>query len=528
MRRFAPALVLLLFSAVGVLVTYSIYVNEKGTRQVRFELLVDDLTDRLGNRIQQHLALLVATSAYAKAIGKVPSRAQLRAFIEPLDLIRRYDGVQGIGLARILQPGEDVAVGSALNEEYGTTKGVWPPQEQSLRTAIVALEPMDDRNIQAIGYDMYGQLDRRLAMQRALDTGETSASAPITLVQEITVEKQAGFLVYMPLRIAEKEPVVGFVYAAFRAGDLYASVAADRELPIAIEAFDKNDAGPLKLLSSAGANMIIEHGSFTAEREFAIAGRAWLLRFAATPAFTDATRYSYTVLTGVISFFLALAMAAAARFQIQASARADALIATSESSIREKDLLLQEMKHRIKNSIARILAIARQTAAHSETISEFNASFTARLQSMANAQDMLTRSHWEGAVLSELLSQELSQVYGGILDKAEMSGPLVKLDGRQTQALALTFHELATNALKYGAGASQVGQLAVSWKFGGTARRRTVKLVWEEKLPAAPAPPTKRGFGSKLIRANIVGELGGSFDERYDEHGLTISMEFPT
>src|SRR5690606_403850 len=138
---------------------------------------------------------------------------------------------------------------------------------------------------------------------------------------------------------------------------------------------------------------------------------------------------------------LAAAMAAATRWQLKAVDAAEAMLAYKEETLLEKDLLLQEMKHRIKNSISRIGAIARQTAATSGSIEEFVASFTARLQSMANAQDMLTRSHWQGTDLEELLVTELQQVYGLGLDNISIKGEPVALNGRQTQALGLTFHE---------------------------------------------------------------------------------------
>src|SRR5690606_28746529 len=95
----------------------------------------------------------------------------------------------------------------------------------------------------------------------------------------------------------------------------------------------------------------------------------------------------------------------------------------------------------------------------------FSASFTARLQSMSNSLDLLTRSRWQRAELSELLRNELHQVFGSELPEGLLSGPRVELDATATQALGLTFHELATNALKYGKAGEAVDTLQVSWRI---------------------------------------------------------------
>src|SRR5690606_29044984 len=149
----------------------------------------------------------------------------------------------------------------------------------------------------------------------------------------------------------------------------------------------------------------------------------------------------------------------------------------AESSLLEKDLMLQEMKHRIKNSITRVLAIARQTAANAKDIGEFSESFSARLQAMAASQDMLTRSRWQKADLGELLRIELAQVFGKELPGGVLNGPRVMLSETMTQALGLTFHELATNALKYGEAGNSPDALKVEWQVESRGR---LVLSWRE------------------------------------------------
>ena len=196
----------------------------------------------------------------------------------------------------------------------------------------------------------------------------------------------------------------------------------------------------------------------------------------------------------------------------------------SEKTIQEKDLMLQEMKHRIKNSIARVLAIARQTANHSESLDDFINSFTKRLQAMAAAQDLLTQSHHQTASLSDLLRNELLQVFDQDFDNYSIDGPAVELGGKATQALALVFHELATNALKYADMANHDNRLDIRWQVAGDG---VLTIWWEENLNAAITRQEGSGFGTRLIRSLVTGELGGDLRRELTENGLRLEITVP-
>src|SRR5690606_2161824 len=196
-----------------------------------------------------------------------------------------------------------------------------------------------------------------------------------------------------------------------------------------------------------------------------------------------------------------------------------------ENSLLEKDLMLQEMKHRIKNSITRVLAIARQTAANAKDVGEFSDSFSARLQAMAASQDMLTRSRWQKADLGELLRIELAQVFGKELPGGVRTGPKVMLSEPMTQGLGLPFHELATNALKYGEAGNSPDALKVEWQVRNQGS--LLALFWRETSAVAVTPPEKPGFGTKLIDMNITRELKGTIRRDYGAHGLQIMIEIP-
>jgi two-component sensor histidine kinase len=523
----------LVVAALGGAIAYFVNESERAAHHARFEVVADQAAAAIATRIHQHFTLLTSAGAFRQAVPAAFTRPAFSQFVGGLDLARRYTGIQGIGLTLMVPPGGDAGIIATIADAYGGAPVLWPQSGEAIRTAIVYLEPADERNLAALGYDMYTEAKRREAMARALATGEVAATAPVTLVQEITADKQAGFLAYLPVRDAGGR-VDGFIYAAFRAGDLHRAALDGLSLPAELSTSDRDgaeggggaDEGETVLFVTPGFEAAGEQAR-QVEREIDVGGRTWRLRLREAAAEAGLASIPYTVITFVISLLLATAMAAALWWQLQSLERARALKDVSDKSLQEKDLMLQEMKHRIKNSIARILAMARQTAASSATIEDFSTSFTARLQSMANAQDMLTRSHWAQTDLRELLRTELLQVFGSELDDARLSGPPVLLDGRQTQSLGLTFHELATNALKYGAAADPDGELSIDWRVTGEGRKRELVLVWSEIAARETAIPQRRGFGGRLMDASIKGELSGALEREFHETGLRITIAIP-
>ena len=211
-----------------------------------------------------------------------------------------------------------------------------------------------------------------------------------------------------------------------------------------------------------------------------------------TTAFEKAEFDVTPFVVGCVALLLAVALALAAQWQIKALAAAREVQRVTEKSLQERELMLQEMKHRIKNSIARMLAIARQTARHSESLESFIESYSARLQAMSTAQDVLTRSHWQRADLKELLNKELEQVFGDGDTLYEVYGPNAELDEKATQAFSLTFHELATNALKYGGMSGTGAGLKVTWSFEGAGPERKLRLIWDETGSGRSRSPNER------------------------------------
>ena len=169
-------------------------------------------------------------------------------------------------------------------------------------------------------------------------------------------------------------------------------------------------------------------------------------------------------------------------------------------------LLLDELNHRVKNTLAIIQAIARQSLRHTKSPSEFVSAFTGRVNALARAHDLLTMTKLQSSNLQELVRDQV-MLGGEEDDRITCAGPLVLIDPQKTVHLALVLHELATNARKYGALSVPKGRLSVSWEVR-TADQRSLFMIWEERNGPITIAPFQRGFGSILIERTLSGHGG--------------------
>jgi two-component sensor histidine kinase len=190
-------------------------------------------------------------------------------------------------------------------------------------------------------------------------------------------------------------------------------------------------------------------------------------------------------------------------------------------------MLLQEMKHRIKNYLTRVLAISNQTARVSADLDQYSAAFNSRIHAMSASQDLLTRSPEETALLRELLVGELRSIFADRDSRYRLEGEKIRLNAQQTQSLGLTFHELATNALKYGGLAKEGNSLLVTWRSENREDEPYLVIDWIERGKTASTETPKGGFGSRLIQLSIVTELEGSFDQKFENGGYHATITIP-
>ncbi len=191
-------------------------------------------------------------------------------------------------------------------------------------------------------------------------------------------------------------------------------------------------------------------------------------------------------------------------------------------------LLIDELNHRVKNTLATVQSLASQSARGAPTPAAFRDSFEGRLIALSKAHDQLTRHHWENADLRELLTGSLAPYAGP--ERLVLRGEDVVLRPRAVLTLAMAFHELATNAAKYGALAASGGRIEIRWqpvKLEGSDGRALLQIAWQEEGGAPVSEPTQRGFGSKLIEGSVQAELGGSARLVFAPEGLRCEMLIP-
>jgi two-component sensor histidine kinase len=189
-------------------------------------------------------------------------------------------------------------------------------------------------------------------------------------------------------------------------------------------------------------------------------------------------------------------------------------------------LLAEELKHRVKNTMATMQSIAHQTLRGATSLDEAGRTLDARLHSLSTAHDMLTRDSWVGAPLAEVAAKALGAFHGGG-KRILVDGPDVWLPPRLTLALAMALHELATNAVKYGALSNNSGRVELTWEVAIRSEPALLRLSWEETGGPPVSRPTRAGFGSKLIERALATEMNGKAEIEYRPAGVKFTLEAP-
>ena len=197
-----------------------------------------------------------------------------------------------------------------------------------------------------------------------------------------------------------------------------------------------------------------------------------------------------------------------------------------QAELRQK-LLVDELNHRVKNTLATVQSLASQTAGSTANPKDFSIAFEGRLIALSKAHDQLTRHHWENAELRELLSGSLAPYAAAAPERIVLRGEDLVLRPRAVLTLAMAVHELTTNAAKYGALSLSGGSVEVRWEPLQTDGRKILRLEWRESGGPEVKVPTRRSFGSRLIEGSIRAELNGTAQLTYAPEGLRCEMLIP-
>lgn len=186
-------------------------------------------------------------------------------------------------------------------------------------------------------------------------------------------------------------------------------------------------------------------------------------------------------------------------------------------------LLVNELNHRVKNSLVTIQAIAAQSFDASRPLAEAQAAFNDRIIALAEAHDLLTRENWEGADLRDVAAR-LAALHGGAA-RFELTGPSIWLSPRTALSLSMALHELASNAVKYGALSTPEGRIGVDWTLAPAPKGQRLTLTWTETGGPPVTPPKRRGFGSRLIERGLAAELSGKAAIDFRPEGVVCRVQ---
>jgi PAS domain S-box-containing protein len=193
---------------------------------------------------------------------------------------------------------------------------------------------------------------------------------------------------------------------------------------------------------------------------------------------------------------------------------------------RRQQLLIDEINHRVKNTLTTVQSFAAQSLRNANSLAEGRAAFEARLLALSKSHDVLTRQHWEGADLVDVINGAIAPYRGRSgPDRFSIEGQRLRLRPKAVLALSLAFHELATNAVKYGSLSNDSGRVSLGWRVDPQSQR--FELRWRESGGPAVQPPARRGFGSRLVERGLSQDIAGEARLTFNDAGLECAIDAP-
>ncbi|MDQ4137176.1 MAG: PAS domain S-box protein [Pseudomonadota bacterium] len=197
-----------------------------------------------------------------------------------------------------------------------------------------------------------------------------------------------------------------------------------------------------------------------------------------------------------------------------------------------QELLIRELHHRVRNTLATVQAVANSTIRSSDTMEEFGDAFLGRINALARTHALLTEHYWQAATLHDLLASQLGPYKDGRVQQVTLDGPAVELPSEIAVPVSMAIHELTTNAAKHGSLSVEGGHLAVTWTVlgeegGEQGEVRLLRLEWRERNGPPVTPPTREGFGTRLLERVLSAQARAKVTVDYSPDGLTFLADIP-
>ena len=522
--RAVPVAIFLLIAAITVLSVFAIERGEDARASVQLHSRASAIASALERRANASSAYLRAGAALLATLDEVPPD-RFRRFASELRLDADYRGAEGIGWAPVVYPDEVEAYDARMAEAGSRPFRLRPAPDgrRPYAMPVTYLHPDTERNRRALGFDLFSERARRVAMLEAERTERPTASGKVVLAQE-TDPTRAGFLVFMPVfePVSGGRRLKGFIYSPFTARDFLAS---------ALELEDTGSYG-LRLYDGAASetNLMARIDSAgvpgeTVSERVEIANTPWLLQVTSSYAGGLSGLSMVTMIFGMLVASLLMLLV---RMLTQQALEDEASLKWFEEQASIRTSLTRELNHRVKNTLANVLSIMALTRRRSKSLDEFAEGLDGRIRALSATHDLLTKSDWGTTPIRAVIEADLLP-YTDSDHEVELQGPEIELAPNDALSLGLATHELATNAAKYGALSVPGGKVAVRWK---PISDGLVRIEWQESGGPPVSQERGRGFGTDLIERIVAQELKNPVELEFAEGGvrcvLTVPVRRPT
>ena len=305
--------------------TILFYQSAKSKDDIRFSNNVNRVRFSMENRINLYVALLKAGRGFIQSSNDL-SRQKFKNFVDSLELEKNYYGAQGIGYSKTVRSEERENFLASVSAQGISEYKIFPAAEKPVYQPVVYIEPLNERNRRALGFDMSSEENRTAAMQRARDTGAASATGRVILLQENEEDSQYGFLIYLPIYRNSEEPppsieerrnnLAGYIYSPFRAKNFLKDVqdtAGTSDIVIRLYDGEPSAENMLAQTENSGRQFVPAQMSadYSTQNEIEVGGRRWIVQYSSLPSFATQSSVNWTpliFLCGVIFSLLLFGM----------------------------------------------------------------------------------------------------------------------------------------------------------------------------------------------------------------------------
>ncbi len=341
--------------------TYNFYQNALNKDSIRFANEVGRVQTQIENKINLYVALLKGGRGFVESATDL-NRENFSKYIESLEVERNYGGMQGIGYTKIISLNEQVDLTNRMLAEGYTEFRIFPEADKKYYQPVIYLEPQNEANKKAVGFDMSAETSRREALEQARDTATAVASARVKLVEEDEENAKTGFLIFLPIyknggasgNLEERRKnLSGYIYSSFRANDFLSEIQKNTTTyDIAIRIYDaENKKENLLAQTVLGDNQNSDNnmeGNYSSVKELEVAGKKWILEYGTLPTFAQQSSVGWTILIFLSGLIFSLLLFAITYWEVSARATLQKTAAELFELQGQKQILLEkEQKARL-------------------------------------------------------------------------------------------------------------------------------------------------------------------------------------